>query len=170
MADARLFGLVSDTHGYVHPDVFDHFDGVEAIYHAGDVCGADVLAELEAIAPVLAVAGNCDMPDDRLPLYRVVEAPFGRLVIAHGHLVGEGYGPPARFLDAFGQQEPRVVLYGHSHQQAIDYVDDVWIINPGAAGKPRFRTVPSLCVLHYLPDTDELRFDTRRLRWPPPRK
>ena len=59
-----VIGLVSDTHSLVRPGIFEALEGVELILHAGDVGGRSVLQELKAIAPVRAVYGNCDLPDD----------------------------------------------------------------------------------------------------------
>ena len=53
-------GVMSDTHGLLRPEVFDAFQDVELILHAGDIGGDDILIELQAIAPVLAVRGNMD--------------------------------------------------------------------------------------------------------------
>lgn len=54
-------GLISDTHGYLHPRIHDLFSDVDEILHAGDIDSDDVLIELQAIAPVTAVRGNMDM-------------------------------------------------------------------------------------------------------------
>ncbi len=48
-------GVVSDTHGYLDPALSSLFDGVDEILHAGDVGPAQLLDDLRAIAPVLAV-------------------------------------------------------------------------------------------------------------------
>ena len=71
--DAPLvIGLISDTHGQVRADVHRALAGVDFILHAGDVCGDEVLMELELIAPVVAVYGNCD-DRDHPQLVRQVE-------------------------------------------------------------------------------------------------
>ena len=54
-------GVISDTHGLVRPGVYDVFEGVDLILHAGDIGSRDVIIELEAIAPVKAVVGNVDV-------------------------------------------------------------------------------------------------------------
>ena len=53
-------GLISDTHGLLRPEVFRVFEGVDRILHAGDVGRADILIELEEIAPFEAVFCNTD--------------------------------------------------------------------------------------------------------------
>ena len=43
-------GVISDTHGKLHPRVAEVFAGVEAIIHAGDVGGGHVIETLRRIA------------------------------------------------------------------------------------------------------------------------
>src|SRR5262245_50933611 len=88
-AGRHVIGLISDTHGQVRPDVHAALAGVELILHAGDVGGADVLRELELIAPVRAVRGNTDPPDDP-PLPGSIELTVAGVGIhvSHGHEVG----------------------------------------------------------------------------------
>ena len=57
-SQARMIGVISDTHGLVRPEVLKAFQGVDLIVHAGDVGGPGVLEALRAVAPVTAVRGN----------------------------------------------------------------------------------------------------------------
>ena len=135
-----LIGLISDTHGLLRPEVHDALAGVSLILHAGDVGGDDVLDELTHIAPVLAVRGNTDPPDQpHLP--DAIERTIGGVTIhvSHGHEVGSP--TPAALLDAYAAQ---VIVYGHTHRQLITTVDDRIVVNPGAAGARRFKLQPSV--------------------------
>jgi predicted phosphodiesterase len=40
-------GLLSDTHGYLPPQVFEHFKEVDEIWHAGDIGTVEVAEKLE---------------------------------------------------------------------------------------------------------------------------
>jgi len=51
-------GIISDTHGKLPPEVFEVFEAVDHIFHAGDVGSENILTDLEALAPVTAVYGN----------------------------------------------------------------------------------------------------------------
>jgi len=83
-----VVGLISDTHGLVRPEVFAALEGVQLILHAGDV-GAGVLEQLEAIAPVRAVAGNTDDPwDPRLGRSVNLEVDGVSVHVSHGHELG----------------------------------------------------------------------------------
>lgn len=159
------YGLLSDTHGHLHPGVFTLFEGVEAIYHAGDVCGADILVELEAIAPTFAVQGNCDTPSPGLPPARVEAAAFGPIAIAHGHLVRLSPDPARALVQMFRGNAPRVILFGHTHRAFRQLHDGVWVINPGPAGRPRLADIPSVVVMTWDSARREFTFEDHRLEW-----
>lgn len=160
----RRFGLISDTHGTVHPDVHQHFAGVEAIYHGGDVGGRDILAELETIAPVFPVVGNTDAGMPELPDERVEAAPFGNVAVAHGHLFPVGRDATHQALaQHFAAASPRLILYGHSHRPALDQMRNTWIVNPGSAGPRRFQSPVMLVVLRWDVERDSLSFQFEQL-------
>ncbi len=61
-------GLLSDTHGYLDPRVFEHFRDVDEIWHAGDIGTMEVLQSLREFKPTRAVYGNMDGGDVRYSL------------------------------------------------------------------------------------------------------
>jgi hypothetical protein len=134
-----LIGLISDTHGLVRPSVFDALAGVELILHAGDV-GAGVLDELAMIAPVRAVIGNTDPPDDPAltPFIETVHDGV-RIHVSHGHELGSP--TPEKLLAKYSAD---VIVYGHTHKQLVVNADNRWVVNPGAAGQRRFKLRPSV--------------------------
>ena len=138
-----MIGLVSDTHGMVRASLFEALAGVERILHAGDVGPDEVLHELESIAPVSAVIGNTDQPNNsRLSQELVLEIGGISVHVSHGHELGSP--TPAKLLAAYPH---RVLVYGHTHRQLITEVDGRIVINPGAAGARRFDLVPSVARL-----------------------
>ena len=46
-----LLGIISDTHGYLNPQVPELLQGVEHILHAGDIGDPGIIDELSNIAP-----------------------------------------------------------------------------------------------------------------------
>lgn len=127
----------------LRPGVFAALAGVELILHAGDVGPSDVLTELEAIAPVLAVFGNTDVPGDpRMAKEFVLDFDGVTVHVSHGHELGSP--TPAKLLAAYPQ---RVLVYGHTHRQLIIEADGRLVINPGAAGARRFDLQPSVARL-----------------------
>jgi hypothetical protein len=160
------YGLISDTHGRLHPRVFTEFAEVEAIFHAGDLAGEHLLPELEALAPTYAVRGNCDPAAVALPLLRVLEFPFGRLVLTHGHLLNGLAGDPEGLANHFQDFYPRLIVYGHTHRALVRAVEDVWIVNPGSAGKPRFHDAASVMRMLWDDEADTLEFEQIALDYP----
>jgi uncharacterized protein len=55
-----IIGVISDTHGLLRPEALKALRGSQYIIHAGDVGASEILEELSAIAPLIAVRGNVD--------------------------------------------------------------------------------------------------------------
>lgn len=144
-------GVISDTHGFLDSRVYNIFDGVQHILHAGDVGDDRILDELEEIAPVNAVSGNVDFsPTKRRPL-KWAGTLFGvRICMTHGHLLD-----PAKYnrsaLEFFPGEEPQLVIHGHSHIGKNESENGIVFLNPGAACKPRFRDVASVAIVQVEP-------------------
>src|SRR5690242_14741692 len=139
----HVIGLISDTHGLVRADVHTALAGVELILHAGDVGGADVLRELELIAPVLAVYGNTDPPGEP-DLAMTIDTEIGGVSVhvSHGHELGSP--TPERLLERYAAD---VIVYGHTHKPLAVNAGERWVVNPGAAGPRRFDLAPSVAIL-----------------------
>ena len=127
-----LLGVISDTHGLLRPEAVQALRGVERIIHAGDVGGPEVLAALEAIAPVVAVRGN----NDRGPWGQAL--PHTRTVDAGGSLIYVIHDVAELDLDP-AAAGIRVVIAGHSHRPGQQERDGVLWFNPGSAGSRRFK-------------------------------
>ena len=133
-------GIISDTHGLLRPEAMKALQGVEQIIHAGDVGKPEILDQLRAIAPVVAVRGNVDKGDwaHRLPMTEVVE--FGEVLIYVLHDLNTlDLDPKAAQMDA--------VIYGHTHQPLIEWKRGVLYLNPGSAGPRRFDLPVSMALL-----------------------
>jgi uncharacterized protein len=129
-------GLISDTHGRLRPEVFDAFEGVDHIIHAGDVGDVDILAKLEAIAPVTAVWGNVDGWDVRARTVQEARVELGGAAVVVTH--GQQYGNPTAERVAADYPDAGLVVFGHSHFPEIVRVGQVVSVNPGSAGNARF--------------------------------
>lgn len=135
-------GVISDTHGRMHPRVLELLDGVDHILHAGDIGTEEVLIDLRALAPVTAVRGNVDVlrdcdryPDEAAVTLGGLGFRVVHQVAAVADRLRSGEWPDGR---------PDVLVFGHSHQGRIDRAGTVLLFNPGSAGPRRFRTVPSV--------------------------
>ena len=55
-------GILSDTHGIIHPGVLKRMNSCDLVVHAGDICGGHVLEQLTPLSgEVIAVRGNNDV-------------------------------------------------------------------------------------------------------------
>jgi putative phosphoesterase len=125
-------GLISDTHGLVRPEARFALSGVNRIIHAGDICTAGIIEQLEEIAPVVAVRGNNDRGEwaQRLQEKEILDVGGVRICVVHDlhdlnlDLASEGI---------------RVVISGHSHRPVVKKEGGILFVNPGSAGPRRFR-------------------------------
>jgi len=127
-----LIGIISDTHGLLRPEALSALKGSDHIIHAGDVGDPEILARLEAIAPVTAVRGNVDKGAwaRKLPATNVLEA-YGISIYVLHKLEELDLKPEAAGFAA--------VIYGHSHVPKQDMKNGVLYFNLGSAGPKRFR-------------------------------
>jgi putative phosphoesterase len=125
-------GVISDTHGLLRPEALAALRGSALILHAGDVGAPEVVEQLGALAPTVAVRGNNDTARwaKRLPETQVVEVGPVRFYLLH-QLAELDLDPAAAGLAA--------VVTGHSHRPSIAVRDGVLYLNPGSAGPRRFK-------------------------------
>jgi putative phosphoesterase len=134
-------GVISDTHGLLRREAIAALRRVHLIVHAGDIGAPEILAQLSALAPTLAVRGNVDRQAwaAELPTVASVRVGEARLWILHDIAELEADLPAAGFA---------AVIYGHSHRPQITVRDRVVFVNPGSAGPRRFRLPVSLAHVH----------------------
>jgi putative phosphoesterase len=139
-------GVISDTHGLLRPEVFEAFADVDHILHAGDIGPVELLSELEALAPVTAVYGNTDDFDvrERVPRVAQLQLDGFDIVVTHGDQLGS---PTPEKLNA-EFPDAQILVYGHTHRPLLTIVDVVvTVMNPGSAGRRRFKLPPSVGIL-----------------------
>lgn len=144
-------GLISDTHGWLDPELVQLFAGCEVILHAGDIGEEAVLGELGTIARTEAVRGNIDGGALRhLPLTRVVEVHGRRIALLH--IAGSPTRPNKAARELIKAEAPDVLVVGHSHIAVAGRVHGTLWINPGAAGRQGFHDKRFAALLHIAQD------------------
>ncbi|MCD6430838.1 MAG: metallophosphoesterase family protein [Deltaproteobacteria bacterium] len=133
-----IVGLISDTHGLLRNNAFNHLKDCDAIIHAGDICNDSIISQLSTIAPVHAVRGNMDV-NANYPANNLLTVGKHTFYILHD-LETLDLDPLAAGVD--------VVVFGHSHRPESFLRDTVLYINPGSAGPRRGRLPISLARLH----------------------
>ncbi len=143
-------GVISDTHvptaaARLPLAVFDLFRGVDLILHAGDIVELSVLAELGALAPVEAVAGNMD--DDearlRLPQKKIITIGKYKAGLIHGKYKIDMQRKLIR--REFDQVD--LIVYGHSHTPFWGQEEGVYFLNPGSPTDKRYAPYNSVAIL-----------------------
>ena len=142
-----LIGVVSDTHGYLNPRVLELLQGVDHILHAGDIGDAAIIGQLSEIAPVTTVRGNNDKtgPASLFPAEATLELAGRTIYLTH--IVKVPKSPEDGENKTYSDAGIDVVVYGHSHIAFQKTLGPVLFFNPGAAGKRRFKLVPSIGTL-----------------------
>ena len=130
-------GILSDTHGYVHPRVVDFFSGADEIWHAGDQGSIGIACQLRGLKPLRAVYGNIDGQDVRIEYPEVQQFQVEQVKVLMIHIGGYPgrYDRKAKVL--IEQEKPKLFVCGHSHilKVMFDKKYNLLHINPGAAGK-----------------------------------
>jgi uncharacterized protein len=143
--------VLADTHAprrwrACPPRVARELRGADLILHAGDVCTASVLAELEQYAPVTAVLGNNDDPDVAAwGAAPTAELDLDGVRVAMLHDSGPSSGRLARMHRAFPEAD--LVVFGHSHIPLDQSGYGLRIFNPGSPTDRRRQPHGTLGVL-----------------------
>ena len=142
----KRIGLLSDTHGYLDPKIFNYFADVDEIWHAGDIGEIQVIDQLKAFKPLRAVYGNID---DHIVRREVPE--FNRFRIENVNvLMTHIGGKPGKYVkpayEEIEKETPNLFICGHSHILLVKmdpHFSMLWM-NPGACGIKGFHAVKTL--------------------------
>ena len=141
-----LIGLLSDTHSFLHPQIFNFFEPCQEIWHAGDIGNITVADELNKFKPLKAVYGNIDGADVKAvyPLHKKFYCENVTVWITH--IGGYPGNYDSNIRSKIIANPPRLFISGHSH--ILKVINDKKLgllhINPGAAGKYGFHKVITL--------------------------
>ncbi len=136
----KQIGLISDTHGWIHPRVFSFFSNCDEIWHAGDIGNIETFDTFKNFKPIRAVYGNIDggILRKELKEYEFFTIENLRVLMLH---IG---GYPGRYSekgrDLISKYRPGLFISGHSHILKVipDKKNNLLHINPGAAGNSGF--------------------------------
>lgn len=129
-------GLISDTHSRLDHRVGIAFADVDHIIHAGDIGSPEVLLELEMLAPVTAVLGNCDRASFGPRVGYRAEVVLGGVSFV---VVHEPHGLSRPYAD--------VNVFGHTHIPRIERIANSLLVNPGSPTRPRGGSEPSVAIV-----------------------
>ncbi|MGE0566448.1 MAG: metallophosphoesterase [Bacteroidia bacterium] len=149
--------LISDTHGYLEPNLIPHIKEVDEVWHAGDIGAPDVCLEIQKTKPVRAVYGNIDGGISRVIYkeYEFFECENVSVLITHIAGYPGTYNSKVKTL--INKFKPKLVICGHSHILKVIYDKHFkhLHINPGAAGKHGFHLVKTAVLFNI--DKEEIK-------------
>ena len=158
--------VISDTHG--RHDLLRRAIGQEApidlLIHAGDVEGdLDEILGPKREYDVKAVAGNMDRWGN---MDAVTVFPLGghKVFLAHGHHYGVSY-TKQELREAAKETGCDIAIFGHTHMPFMEVQDDILLLNPGSASKPRQQGLTkTYAVITLDPRTDEYDVEFKKLK------
>lgn len=140
--------VVSDTHGRIEHvlHLLPVLHGLDGIVHLGDNARDGEQIRKVSGLPVYQVPGNCDGATQKKSAMQVLETPFGRILLTHGHLHNAKAGPERLVYQAH-ELDCVAVLFGHTHIPYFGEWDGVRLVNPGSISFPRHGTTESYAML-----------------------
>ena len=133
-------GLLSDTHGWLNPKIYEFFKDCDEIWHAGDIGDYDITIELSAFKKRRAVFGNIDDWEIRadFPQFQTFNIEEMKVVMTHIGGYPNAYAPGIKQL--LLEEKPDIFISGHSHILKVmrDPKLNLLHLNPGAAGMKGF--------------------------------
>ncbi len=127
--------VLSDTHIPVAAqdlpeEIYKAIEGVDMIFHAGDLIDAGTLEKLKSLKETRAVYGNMDSKElcRALNVKEVVNVGKFKIALIHG------YGAPSEIMSTVRREFDKidVLVFGHSHAAMNIKKDGVLYFNPGS--------------------------------------
>lgn len=140
-------GLLSDTHGFLDPKVFTHFESCDEIWHAGDIGDIEVINALEQFKPLRAVYGNIDDRSMQRRFPEDLRFDCDGLTVWMTHIGGKPPRYNPRVKKELMDSAPDLFICGHTHILRIQRdpdLNNMLYLNPGAAGNHGFHPAKTL--------------------------
>jgi hypothetical protein len=142
--------VLSDTHipartSALPGKVYEVCAEADLVLHSGDFTDTDVIRDLERFAPLKAVLGNMDCFElsKILPEKIVMNLEGFKVCIMHGR--GAPMGLARRVYRQFRDENPDLIVFGHSHNFMHTTFGNTTMLNPGAvAGRSGHRSMAIL--------------------------
>lgn len=140
-------GLLSDTHGFLDPGIFDYFRECDEVWHGGDIGDMQVATSLEDFKPLRAVSGNIDDKEMQVRFPEDLWFECEGLTVWITHIGGAPPRYNPRTKKVLKSHTPDILVCGHSHilRVAKDPAHGGMLyLNPGAAGHQGFHHMRTL--------------------------
>ncbi|KRQ86146.1 hypothetical protein ABG79_02098 [Caloramator mitchellensis] len=132
-------GIVSDTHKnlFMLDKAIKLMGDIDLLIHLGD-CKEDLIKiNTKYNLDYEAVLGNNDFLREG-ESEKLIVLKGKKILLTHGHKYNVYFGLDRLYYRA-AELEADVVLYGHTHVQHIEWINNILFINPGSTSLPRDR-------------------------------
>ena len=131
--------IISDTHTSsvekLTDNLLNKIKKADIVIHAGDADTLNFIDELEDICKCLyVVKGNCDI-GSKLPLQLIIDVEGIKIGINHG--TGNYNNVIDRLYYTFSEEDPAIIVFGHTHVPVNEEIEGVWFLNPGSTSLNR---------------------------------
>lgn len=132
--------LISDTHGWIHPKLFEYFNDCDEIWHAGDIGNIVTALSLSSLKPLRAVYGNIDDAMVRRSFKEIQRFRIDEKEIFMTHIGGTPGHYYPKIMKQIAERPTDIFICGHSHIAKVifDKKAGFLYLNPGAAGYTGF--------------------------------
>ncbi len=140
-------GLLSDTHSYLDPKIFEHFKACDEVWHAGDIGDRAVVDALVKFKPVRAVYGNIDDREMQARYPEDLWFTCEEMTIWMTHIGGAPPNYNPRVKKILKSKVPDIFICGHSHILRVKKdpnFKNMLYLNPGAAGNHGFHPIKTI--------------------------
>jgi putative phosphoesterase len=134
---ATEIGIISDTHNHLPKKIKKLFDGVDLIFHAGDIGDSPILQQLHTIAPTQAIYGNMDLYTLSSVLPAQISLNIEEFYILMQHNIGNLLNYFWKLRNKNSDPFPDIVIFGHTHRPVYEKIESTLFINPGSASQAR---------------------------------
>ncbi|QHS21829.1 metallophosphoesterase family protein [Virgibacillus sp. MSP4-1] len=123
---------ISGKNKQLPPKLLAACEKADLIIHTGDWKTLEVYRTLREYAKVIGVYGNVDGEEitDQFPVKDRLEIKGYKIGMVHGH--GEKKTTEKRAIEAFQEDMPDILIFGHSHIPLIRYFKKTLLMNPGS--------------------------------------
>ncbi|MFA9391973.1 MAG: metallophosphoesterase [Prolixibacteraceae bacterium] len=153
----KRIGLLSDTHGFVEPKLYEFFKDCDEIWHAGDFGNIETADIIGAFKPLRGVWGNIDDHILRKSFKKHLKFRCEDVKVWITHIGGYPGHYDKSVKPGIFQDPPTLFISGHSHILKVIYdkKNGALHMNPGAAGNHGFHKVKTL--LRFVIDGDRIK-------------
>lgn len=138
--------LLSDTHGLLDQKIIKYIDGVDEVWHAGDIGSTAVADGISSLKTLKGVYGNIDSAELRK------QFPENQIFLCEGvkvlmtHIGGYPGRYSAKLKKLILEKKPQLYICGHSHILKVvqDRKNNLLHMNPGACGVHGFHQIRTL--------------------------